>query len=96
MEDLVKENGQISYKTFKGYKGNENSSSGTNSGVHVEEPKTYIEKLQAQLSAAQKEMGNDMTVEAKVKADARIADIQKQIDEATKGKVSIEAETEPS
>lgn len=96
MEDLVKENGQISYKTFKGYKGNENSSSGTNSGVHVEEPKTYIEKLQAQLSAAQKEMGNDMTVEAKVKADAKIADIQKQIDEATKGKVSIEAETEPS
>lgn len=96
MEDLVKENGQISYKTFKGYKGNENSSSGTNTGVHVEEPKTYIEKLQAQLSAAQKEMGNDMTVEAKVKADAKIADIQKQIDEATKGKVSIEAETEPS
>ena len=96
MEDLVKENGQISYKTFKGYKGNENSSSGTNSGVHVEEPKTYIEKLQAQLSAAQKEMGNDMTVEAKVKADAKIADIQRQIDEATKGKVSIEAETEPS
>lgn len=96
MEDLVKENGQISYKTFKGYKGNENSSSGTNSGVHVEEPKTYIEKLQAQLSAAQKEMGNDMTVEAKVKVDAKIADIQKQIDEATKGKVSIEAETEPS
>ena len=96
MENLVKENGQISYKTFKGYKGNENSSSGTNSGVHVEEPKTYIEKLQAQLAAAQKEMGNALTVDARVKAEAKITEIQAQIDEATKGKVSIEAETEPS
>ena len=59
-------------------------------------PKTHVEELQAQLSAAQKEMGNAMTVDARVKADAKIADIQRQIDEATKGKVSIGAETEPT
>ena len=61
-----------------------------------DEPKTHVEELQAQLSAAQKEMGNAMTVDARVKADAKIEEIQRQIDEATKGKVSIEAETEPS
>ena len=60
------------------------------------EPKTHLEELQAQLAAAQKEKGNTMTVEARVKADAKVADIQRQIDEATKGKVSIEAETEPT
>lgn len=61
-----------------------------------DEPKTHVEELQAQLAAAQKEMGNAMTVDARVKADAKVADIQRQIDEATKGKVSIEAETEPT
>ena len=61
-----------------------------------DEPKTHVEELQAQLSAAQKEMGNAMTVDARVKANAKIADIQRQIDEATKGKVSIGAETEPT
>ena len=61
-----------------------------------DEPKTHVEELQAQLAAAQKEMGNAMTVDTRVKADAKVADIQRQIDEATKGKVSIEAETEPT
>ena len=61
-----------------------------------DEPKTHVEELQAQLAAAQKEMGNAMTVDARVKADAKIDDIQRQIDEATKGKVSIGAETEPT
>lgn len=61
-----------------------------------DEPKTHVEELQAQLVAAQKEMGNAMTVDARVKADAKVADIQRQIDEATKGKVSIGAETEPT
>ena len=61
-----------------------------------DEPKTHVEELQAQLAVAQKEMGNAMTVDARVKADAKVADIQRQIDEATKGKVSIEAETEPT
>ena len=61
-----------------------------------DEPKTHVEELQAQLAAAQKEMGNALTVDARVKADAKVADIQRQIDEATKGKVSIGAETEPT
>ena len=61
-----------------------------------DEPKTHVEELQAQLAAAQKEMGDAMTVDARVKADAKVADIQRQIDEATKGKVSIGAETEPT
>lgn len=61
-----------------------------------DEPKTHVEELQAQLAAAQKEMGNAMTVDARVKADAKVDDIQRQIDEATKGKVSIGAETEPT
>ncbi len=62
----------------------------------AEAPKTYVEQLREQLSAAQKEMDNALTVEAKVEASAKVADIQAQIDEATKGKVSIEAETEPT
>lgn len=60
------------------------------------EPKTYIEKLQAQLSAAQKEKDNALTIEARVEADAKVKKIQAEIDEATKGKVSIEADTEPT
>ena len=70
----------------------------TTPGKHdtTTESKTHLEELQAQLSAAQKKKDNAMTVEARVKADAKIQDIQAQIDEATKGKVSIEAETEPS
>ena len=70
----------------------------TTPGKHdtTAEPKTHLEELQAQLSAAQKKKGNAITVEARVKADAKIQDIQAQIDEATKGKVSIEAEAEPT
>ena len=60
------------------------------------EPKTYIEKLQAQLSAAQKTKDNALTIEARVEADAKVKKIQAEIDEATKGKVSIEAATEPT
>lgn len=62
----------------------------------VVEPKTYIEKLQAQLSAAQKAKDNALTIEARVEADAKVKKIQAEIDEATKGKVSIEAATEPT
>lgn len=60
------------------------------------EPKTYIEKLQAQLAAAQKKKDNALTIEARVEADAKVKKIQAQIDEATKGKVTIEAATEPT
>lgn len=107
MENLVKQNNQINYKHFKGYKPTAptviaptpaKTTPKTTPGKHDTntESKTHVEELQAQLAAAQKEMGNAMTVEARVKADAKIQDIQRQIDEATKGKVSIEAETEPT
>ena len=52
--------------------------------------------MRAQLSAAQKQMDNALTVEARVEASAKVADIQTQIDEATKGKVSVEAVAEPA
>lgn len=107
MENLVKQNNQINYKHFKGYKPTAptvtaptpaKTTPKTTPGKHdtTTEPKTHVEELQAQLAAAQKEMGNAMTVDARVKADAKVADIQRQIDEATKGKVSIGAETEPT
>lgn len=70
-----------------------NNTTNTPSAV---EPKTYIEKLQAQLSAAQKTKDNALTIEARVEADAKVKKIQAQIDEATKGKVTIEAATEPT
>ena len=70
-----------------------NNTANTPSAV---EPKTYIEKLQAQLAAAQKEKDNALTIEARVEADAKVKKIQAEIDEATKGKVTIEAATEPT
>lgn len=70
-----------------------NNTANTPSAV---EPKTYIEKLQAQLSAAQKTKDNALTIEARVEADAKVKKIQAEIDEATKGKVTIEAATEPT
>ena len=57
--------------------------------------KTFVEKLREKLSVAKKEMENALTVEAKVGAEAKVRDIQAQIDRATKGKVTIEAEIEP-
>ena len=100
MESLVRENAKITYKQYDGYSKTAPTTPTKTTTPKTtdkkEEPKTQVEELQAQLSAAQKEKGNAMTVEARVKADAKIQDIQAQIDEATKGKVSIEAETEPS
>lgn len=68
----------------------------TTTTPHVEEPKTYVEQLQAKLQEAQKVMDNSLTVDARVEASAKVSEIQKEIDEATKGKVSIEAEAEPT
>ncbi len=105
MESLVRENAKITYKQYDGYsktapttptKTTTPKTTGKHGTNKKDEPKTHVEELQAQLAAAQKEMGNAMTVDARVKADAKIADIQRQIDEATKGKVSIEAEAEPT
>lgn len=58
--------------------------------------KTHIEQLQDDLSKAQKEFDNAVSVEARVKAEAKINEIQAEIDEATKGKITIEADVEPS
>lgn len=73
-----------------------NTANNTTNTPSAVEPKTYIEKLQAQLSAAQKTKDNALTIEARVEADAKVKKIQAQIDEATKGKVTIEAATEPT
>lgn len=73
-----------------------NIANNTTNTPSVVEPKTYIEKLQAQLSAAQKAKDNALTIEARVEADAKVKKIQAEIDEATKGKVSIEADAEPT
>ena len=105
MERLVRENAKITYKQYDGYsktapttptKTTPTKTTTPKTTDKKDEPKTHVEELQAQLAAAQKEMGNAMTVDARVKADAKVADIQRQIDEATKGKVSIGAETEPT
>ena len=105
MEGLVKQNANITYKQYDGYSKTNPTTptkkttpkTTTKHGTDKkDEPKTHVEELQAQLAAAQKEMGNAMTVEARVQADVKVADIQRQIDEATKGKVSIGAETEPT
>lgn len=59
-------------------------------------PKTHLEELQSQLKKAQDELGNATTIEAKIKADAKVKDIQGEIDEATKGKVTIGAQVDSS
>ena len=59
------------------------------------EAKTYVGKLQEQLSDAQRDFDNAATVEARVEAQARIDDIQAEIDEAVRGRLTIEADVEP-
>jgi hypothetical protein len=59
-------------------------------------PKTHLEELQSQLKKAQNELGNATTIDAKIKADAKVKDIQGEIDEATKGKVTIGAQVDSS
>lgn len=60
------------------------------------EVKTYMERLQERLAAAQKQMDNAMTIEARMTASAKVEEIQAEIDKATKGEVSIKADVEPS
>ena len=62
----------------------------------AKEVKTYVEQLQEKLAAAQKDMDNATTVEARVSASAKVDEIQAEIDKATKGEVSIQADVEPS
>ena len=100
MESLVRENTKITYKQYDGYSKTAPTTPTKTTTPKTtdkkEEPKTHVEELQAQLAAAQKEMDNALTIEARVEADAKVKKIQAQIDEATKGKVTIEAATEPT
>lgn len=61
-----------------------------------QEAKTYMDSLREQLATAQKSFDNATTVEARVEAIAKIDEIQAKINEATHGKVTIEAETDMS
>lgn len=68
--------------------------------IGVEKPdkvevKSALEQLQDQLKEAQTEFDNATTIEAKVKAAAKVAELQQQIDTATNGQLSIKAEVEP-
>ncbi len=60
------------------------------------EVRTTLEELREQLASKQKEFENATSIEAKVRAVAEAADIQRQIDEGTNGKVTIKAEVEPT
>lgn len=69
--------------------------------IGIEEPnkqkiRTYTEELQARLDEAKRELSNAVTVGARVEAEAKIQDIQAEIEEATHGKLSIKAEVEPT
>lgn len=59
------------------------------------EVKTTLEALQDQLRAAQTDFDNAVTVEAKVAAMTKVDALQTQINEATNGRLTIEAEVEP-
>ena len=64
--------------------------------LNQQPPKTIVDKWRDELSRLEKEKENALTVDAKVKIDEKIGTLQKKIDEATKGKVSIGAEVEPT
>lgn len=61
------------------------------------EVKNELQRLNDELQSAQEvfDATDPLNVEAKVKAAAKVADIQTQIDEATNGKVTIKADVEP-
>lgn len=64
--------------------------------LNQQTPKTIVDKWRDELSRLEKAKENALTVDAKVKIDEKIGTLQKKIDEATKGKVSIGAEVEPT
>lgn len=109
MQKIVAENNKISFTHTAGYsvtmpgtsssggkKGGKTSPTKTSTIKTDNTPKTHIEKLQDQLKKAQDELGNATTIDAKIKADAKVQDIQGEIDEATKGKVTIGAQVDSS
>ena len=109
MQKIVAENNKISFTHTAGYSATmpgTSSSGGKKGGITSptktstiktdNTPKTHLEELQSQLKKAQDELGNATTIEAKIKADAKVKDIQGEIDEATKGKVTIGAQVDSS
>lgn len=109
MQKIVAENNKISFTHTAGYsvtmpgtsssggkKGGKTSPTKTSTIKTDNTPKTHLEELQSQLKKAQDELGNATTIDAKIKADAKVKDIQGEIDEATKGKVTIEAQVDSS
>lgn len=109
MQKIVAENNKISFTHTAGYsvtmpgtsssggkKGGITSPTKTSTIKTDNTPKTHIEKLQDQLKKEQEKLGNATTIDAKIKADAKVKDIQGEIDEATKGKVTIEAQVDSS
>ena len=57
---------------------------------------SYIDVLKKQLTEAQKDFDNAIDVPAKVKANAKVQELQQQINDATKGKLTIPAAQESS
>lgn len=109
MQKIVAENNKISFTHTAGYsvtmpgtsssggkKGGKTSPTKTSTIKTDNTPKTHIEKLQDQLKKEQEKLGNATTIDAKIKADAKVQDIQGEIDEATKGKVTIGAQVDSS
>ena len=109
MQKIVAENNKISFTHTAGYsvtmpgtsssggkKGGKTSPTKTSTIKTDNTTKTHLEELQSQLKKAQDELGNATTIDAKIKADAKVKDIQGEIDEATKGKVTIGAQVDSS
>lgn len=109
MQKIVAENNKISFTHTAGYsvtmpgtsssggkKGGITSPTKTSTIKTDNTTKTHLEELQSQLKKAQDELGNATTIDAKIKADAKVKDIQGEIDEATKGKVTIAAQVDSS
>lgn len=109
MQKIVAENNKISFTHTAGYsatmpgtsssggkKGGKTSPTKTSTIKTDNTTKTHLEELQSQLKKEQEKLGNATTIDAKIKADAKVQDIQGEIDEATKGKVTIGAQVDSS
>lgn len=79
------------------YKATEQEYADLKVSISVEAPdKAEADTALDKLRAAQRELDDAVTVEAKVEASAKADDIQARIDEATRGRLTIGADVEPS
>ena len=79
------------------YKATEQEYADLKVSIGVEAPdKAEADTALDKLRAAQRELDDAVTVEAKVEASAKADDIQARIDEATRGRLTIGADVEPS